>query len=1505
MLYGLLHTGFMQSYMLKHITAYLSKELQVEITAGAIDFSPFRSIILEEVSMNDRESRQMLTVEQMAFHLEKFSRRNQLISFSKIEFNDALINIYKDEDQYNFWFLIDYFSKEDTAIINDSQSPWDFKLKSVKLSNSALNYRQNDSHIDYQGFNPESFSLHDINLAMNGIVLSNSEAFFELDYLRLKEASGQSLNHLSGTFYLNQTSAIAENFLLRTNKSEIKLDLKAFINTPNTTAFSLDDLSFELDVAPSVIHLSEIAHYYHPIYGVNSDLFISGNITGTGRTVSGQKIQLTGGNNTSFRGNFLITDIIDFQRSKFDIRVEELSSSFADIKNFSLPNAWQIDRQLLPEILYELGNATYNGTLAGTLDNFNFEGTLYTDIGNLQNNFTLKKDEPGNHYHYNGRIDARSFDLGKLLNNKELLGKADIQAGFSGYGFTRDNINLHLDGNIANINILNHNYHNIELSGLITDRKFNGNFSVDDESLYLDFLGIVDFGEEIPVFDFRASIEDANLGVLNAYQRDTLTTTLFSTDVSIKARGRSMDDMEGVITFTDLLYKEITHADDLLPGDTLILFTDSIYISNTLWPENQKHFRVRSDFIDVDIHGKIKFEEIRNSFDFFLHYYIPALNHVSEELPKPEYDAQDVEFSVRIKELDALSRLFFPGITVSPGSWINGSYRSKHHFFELEAYAGKFEFAGRTFIDWQISGENIDDQLIFSTYSQKMMLSDSLHLDFFELQALIAADTLCLEILWNGIDNERKNSGHLIGTGKILSPNAFEFVFLPSHAYIEGDLWQLNVDHKIFIEKNRIEVHQLMTYNHEQFIRADGVLSQDANDRMNLSFGNFDVSYSEHLMNTKNFEFGGTMNGYISFTGLYQQPSVITELFVSNFSFNHDHLGDLFVESLWDNDKQVFVVDASITYHGNIGSNQPLLVTGHIDPNSDGQNFNLDINITNKKMSVWGRYMQGFAENFRGLASGRLRLDGAFNNPELTGNVRLLRTALHIPYLNTTYSFAHDVEIGKDYFLFDEVVLNDTIGNTAILSGRLMHNRFKDFSIDFRLSPERMVIFNTTAAQQDYYYGTAFLTGMAHIHGPVNNITMDVSARTNRGTNVILPLDYTGEIRESQFISFVRRDEGEDAPAFMPPEIRGGMALNFDLEVTPDAELQLLFDAQFGDIIRGRGTGNLKLEITPEGLFNIYGDYVIESGEYIFMLQNIINKRFRIEQGSTIRWTGDLNDADVELSAVYQVRTQLYDLIAGEFNDPATAEIYRRRLPIETVLMLDDKLFNPAISFDIRVPGGDENTRELIERVITTEQEMNRQVFSLLVLNRFVPTTFDQYNTALGYGVGSTSSELLSNQLSNWLSQISSDFDIGINYRPGDELSSQELELALSTQLFDDRVLIDGNFGVAGNETAGGQSTQGASQIIGDVNIEVKLTPEGKLRVKAFNRSNTFDILNTNAPYTQGIGIFYRREFDDLFHVFRRQRQDGELPGQASIETGSDPAETSSRQGSDFQNETP
>jgi len=543
-----------------------------------------------------------------------------------------------------------------------------------------------------------------------------------------------------------------------------------------------------------------------------------------------------------------------------------------------------------------------------------------------------------------------------------------------------------------------------------------------------------------------------------------------------------------------------------------------------------------------------------------------------------------------------------------------------------------------------------------------------------------------------------------------------------------------------------------------------------------------------------------------------------------------------------------------------------LVASGLFYPDRKDKNFDFDIGIENLKIAFLSRYLKGFTTDFRGLASGKLRFEGSPQKPELSGNVKLSKTIFRVDYLNTVYQFTHDVKIQKNLFSFENIEVSDSLGRKAFASGKILHNYFYNFAIDISLRPNNFSVLNTDFRHNELFYGKVLASGVARIHGPVDDIIMDISAKVEKGSQLSLPLSSRGVISETAFITFVKRDTlGQKIPVTTPMKDEYmGLVLNFDLEVTPEAEMQLIFDSKIGDVIRGRGSGNLKMELNRQGEFNIYGDYVIEDGDYLFTLQNVINKRFRVEKGGLIRWTGNPYDADMDIKAVYRLRTPLYDLVSHV----DTSDAYKRRIPVDCVLGLSGKLFNPNVSFDIFLPASDEGTREMVDRLINTDQEMNRQIFSLLILNRFMSSSPLQYNTAFASGFGSTSGDFLSNQISNWLSQISSEVEIGVNIRPGDEVTSSELELAMSTHFWDDRITVDGNVGTSGNNPYAGQR---ASSIVGDVNVEVKITE--KLRVKAFNRSNTYDLLNPTSPYTQGIGLFYRREFDKFSDLLRRKKK--------------------------------
>jgi hypothetical protein len=335
---------------------------------------------------------------------------------------------------------------------------------------------------------------------------------------------------------------------------------------------------------------------------------------------------------------------------------------------------------------------------------------------------------------------------------------------------------------------------------------------------------------------------------------------------------------------------------------------------------------------------------------------------------------------------------------------------------------------------------------------------------------------------------------------------------------------------------------------------------------------------------------------------------------------------------------------------------------------------------------------------------------------------------------------------------------------------------------------------------------------------------------------------------------------------------------NFEVDLniiaTPDAKIQMLFNSSIGDAINGQGNGNLRFIYDKESDFYIYGSYMIEKGDYMFVLQNVINKKFKIEQGGTVTWDGDIYGALVDINAVYTLKTSVAELLPYTNQTESSG-----RIPVECKINLSKKLFNPTVKFDISFPTADERTKAELQQYFSTQDDINRQMLSLMVMGQFFTPEYlrgrQEFQSGTGNLVGATTSDILSNALSNWLSQISNDFDIGFKYRPGDQVNTNQMEVALSTQIFNNRVTINGNIG---NNSRLQYNT--ANPVVGEVEVYVKLNKSGKLQLKAYNRAND-DLIYDTSLYKQGIGLTFKEEFDslsDLFNFYKSKKRKSNGP---------------------------
>ena len=427
---------------------------------------------------------------------------------------------------------------------------------------------------------------------------------------------------------------------------------------------------------------------------------------------------------------------------------------------------------------------------------------------------------------------------------------------------------------------------------------------------------------------------------------------------------------------------------------------------------------------------------------------------------------------------------------------------------------------------------------------------------------------------------------------------------------------------------------------------------------------------------------------------------------------------------------------------------------------------------------------------------------------------------------------------------------------------------------------EKFMVLNTGFADNESFYGQVYLSGLADLdnHNGVDNVT--VNARTENDSRLYLPLSAGMTEQSNNFLHFVHTGQPENQK-IQPKSAVSDINLNANLEVNDKLNVQVIFDPTVGDILKTTGNGDIKITFDKDGNLNMFGEYQIAKGDYLFTLSNLVNKKFVLTPGGTISWSGSPYEAMLNINAVYNLKTTITELLPAEKlssdesnPDEKIATESGRKVPVECILNLSDNLTNPVVKFDINFPTLETQSKSYIQSLFSSQDEINKQMFSLLVLNRFYRTdnTGDYGLQAQTAGV-TTLTEMFSNQLSRWFSQFSSNVDIGFAYRRGDrekEMTSDEFELAVSTQLLDDRITIsaNGNMDVGGNRNAAGDENR-KNNIAGDFDIEVKLNKQGSLKMKAYSHTNE-KLLYNNTETIQGVGVSYQESFDTLRELLRK-----------------------------------
>ncbi len=522
----------------------------------------------------------------------------------------------------------------------------------------------------------------------------------------------------------------------------------------------------------------------------------------------------------------------------------------------------------------------------------------------------------------------------------------------------------------------------------------------------------------------------------------------------------------------------------------------------------------------------------------------------------------------------------------------------------------------------------------------------------------------------------------------------------------------------------------------------------------------------------------------------------------------------------------------------------------------------------------------GVLSDISGSADADLVVTGTDRGPSIDGTIGIREFGATVDFTRARYSLTDaKVQMVNNDLILPATPIRDEEDNRGTLTARLNTGHFRALDYDVRVETDKILGLNTTERDNDYFYGKVFAAGSVIIRGNRERVDMDMNLTNTGNSAFFMPLSGSSTASEADFIVFedpARRSAQQDVPRSrlrqylrqqrrMNPR-RSDLNINMHLNVNPDMEVQLVIDPKIGDIVRGNGTGALTLHIRPrEEIFTMSGDYRIDRGSYLFTLMNVLNKRFTIEPGSSIQWTGDPLDALLNITATYRVRASVAEL---------TGERITRRIPVDCKILLSDRLSRPTINFDIEVPTADAETRSIVQSFMNTQELKSQQFVWLLMQNGF----YVENGLSTGGNIGTTTTavtgiEFLTNQLSNWIS--TERFRVNFGYNPRNSLSSDEVEGMISGELIPDRLLIEGEINYNfGNNAA---DLRAGNPVAGDFALTYIFNNARNLRARVFTR--TIDRWDENLGLQeQGAGLYYRKDFNTWRNLFRRMQRSGALP---------------------------
>jgi len=1434
-----IRSNWVQTQVASGLADFYSYELDTDVSIESVKINGFEYAEIKGLYIGDRHNDTLLYVPHLDGALADLSLDSKFAILSGINSEGARLKIqkYKGEHDFNLKFLINYFASDEV-----DSSIFTMKIREINLNKTHITYYDWNKEVKEYGMDYDHLDLWDVSGKIIGLRNRGEVTTMDIEGLGLTDRSGFQLDSLSAHVLVNPRKIKLEKLAVKTPYSNImsKGIEMSFDGYEGLSNF-VEDVKLFADIQMSTINMKDVSYFVPSLKEYNFPIDLIGKVEGPISDLHLSHLFIGVSEGTYFDGNVALKGLPNIDSTYIALNIDVMQTSKADLETIDFTKFGVKEKVEIPDELENLGGVFVMGSSHGYYHEFDVALDIITEVGVTTGSFDCFIDT-NKQLNYDGYLSTAGMDLSGLTRSSS-LGNFTSDLNIKGKGVTMDELDIQVEGHMNKFDLQGYTYDEVNINGHFKEKSFDGVLVIADQNVDLNFEGNVDLNRAPYEFSFAAEVIKANPYDLRLINTRETASACFN--IVAEGNATNLDDFTGLIYFTDVAYFEDGTDYDF----ESIMFESK---GNT----NYHTIDIFSEFANVTMEGEFNLDSLEKSLSYLGAKVLPSLFPNSDNLYLTH---EEFDLNVQINDLSKLTKLFFPALRVAPQTTLHCDYISEEDNLELFVKSDWIEFQNMRFAGIELdTTRKISGLDLFYTLDVKvdsLFVSEETYIQNVNLVAKAYEDNIGTSIYWSADDSTYW--GKIYGDGYLLSSSKFEFDVHPSEIYSNVGLWHIDKDAHIHVDSTSIHLDKIIAKNDGQLIKFDGVVSENPTDKMNFEIANFNLNNVAAITNSNAMELDGALflDGYVS--NLYNDWYFDAYSLVEHLSINGYYTGSVEAGTSWNSDeKRMELVGELIRANDETDF---VISKGYYYINRPENNLDFQFDFKNTDLNFVNAFMpEGMI--LEGNTKGTVYMKGKTSAPEFSGSLFLNETAVQMDMLNVKYTANGQILIEPDMVLLNGIPIKDKFGSEAFLVGSFFHQNFEQYSYDFFATFDQpFQVLNTNYKMNPLYYGDAFVSGDLSINYE-NILDITINAKSEKGTNITLPLYGSEDVVLKDFVSFVNDGNFEEEYSV---DLEG-INLNLSMDLTDDAEIQLVFDEVVGDVMKATGEGHIDMYIDQFYDFYMFGNYEIIEGSYLFTLKDFINKKFQVKPESSISWYGDPYSADIDIKAYYPLKASLYDIMSE--ND---REGYKQKADIECIMHLTQNLFNPNIGFDILLPRSDENAKSVLRNLVSSEQEMNKQVFSLLILNKFLPRSDIGGADANRVGfVESTTSEVLSNQLSNMISNFSDDFDIGFNYRPGDEISNDEVAVAMSTQLFNDKLTVKTNVGVSHeNESSEGSSS---NSLIGDVDVEYKLNPpEGNLRVHAFNESNEYDITKVDqSKYTQGVGMFYQESFDNGGELF-------------------------------------